>query len=105
MPLSLPPVNDRADLDALDPAARAAFLERLARSLWRLERDDAHQHRIGAHAHNPSPNLVHTVTPYAYPRYAYYTTRGRIWQEALALPKRRAPFVSIGLMFRFDEFA
>ena len=46
MPLSLPPVNDRADLDALDPAARAAFLERLARSLWRLERDDAHQRWI-----------------------------------------------------------
>lgn len=37
------PVNSRADLDALPAAEKAAFIEMLARSIWRLERDDANQ--------------------------------------------------------------
>lgn len=43
MALPLPPINSRADLDGLDADTRAAWLDRLARTLWRLERDDANQ--------------------------------------------------------------
>ena len=43
MALPLPPINSRADLDGLDADIRAAWLDRLARTLWRLERDDANQ--------------------------------------------------------------
>lgn len=46
MALPLPPINSRADLDGLDADTRAAWLERLARTLWRLERDDANQRWI-----------------------------------------------------------
>ena len=38
--MPLPYINSRADLDGLDEDARAAWLDRLAKSLWRLERDD-----------------------------------------------------------------
>ena len=41
--MPLPYINSRADLDGLDEDARAAWLDRLAKSLWRLERDDANQ--------------------------------------------------------------
>ena len=41
--MPLPYINNRADLDGLDEEARAAWLDRLAKSLWRLERDDANQ--------------------------------------------------------------
>jgi hypothetical protein len=44
--MPLPYINSRADLDGLDEEARAAWLERLAKSLWRLERDDANQRWI-----------------------------------------------------------
>ena len=43
MALPLPPINSRADLDGLDADIRAAWLDRLARTLWRLKRDDANQ--------------------------------------------------------------
>ena len=46
MALPLPPINSRADLDGLDADIRAAWLDRLARTLWRLERDDANQRWI-----------------------------------------------------------
>ena len=46
MALPLPPINSRADLDGLDADTRAAWLDRLARTLWRLERDDANQRWI-----------------------------------------------------------
>ena len=37
------PVNSREDLDALPEDQRADWMDRLARSIWRLERDDENE--------------------------------------------------------------
>ena len=43
MPL---PVNSREDLDALPEDQRAEWMDRLARSIWRLERDEENEQWI-----------------------------------------------------------
>ena len=100
MPLSLPPINGRADLDALDPATQAAFLALLARSLWRLERDDANQRWIAVEdpraierfgftvddfPHAPKPELPDWTPPPAPPVARVSALQGLLALDAAGL--------------------